>query len=227
MALLVILVIAWLAIAFGGPVLGVRANPTVPANPKPDWEFIWYFAVLASIPPASTDAVIILAPLIAFLLLLSFPLFNEGERHYRRRPWAIATVGAAVIGFLVLTAFGYQEPWHPVLVGLDKGQANVESLPAADLKGLNPLALQGAHLMQTEACLACHRIQGVGGLRGPDLTNVADRLSYNQFTSRIAFGGTNMPAYGNQLTGDQLTAIVAYLLTRNDGAPLKGNPSGP
>ena len=91
MSALLLIVIIVLAITIGGQALGPKADPTTPANPKPDWYLIWYFAILATVPPASTPYVIILAPAVGFGLLFLFPLANKGERHYSRRPWAVAT----------------------------------------------------------------------------------------------------------------------------------------
>ena len=55
---------------------------------------------------------------------------------------------------------------------------------------------------------------GVGGKRGPDLTTVGDRLSSDQLTWRILTGARNMPAYGQTLKPEELSALVDFLSQR-------------
>ncbi|HEX8917136.1 MAG TPA: cytochrome b N-terminal domain-containing protein [Chloroflexota bacterium] len=221
---LVVTLVIVLAIVLGGQALGPQANPLVPANPKPDWYLIWYFAILAMVPPSSTPYVIILAPAVGFGLLFLFPLANKGERHPARRPWAVATVILAGFATATLVWVGYQEPWKPLLIG---SQATVPTLKASSYRGLTPTQVLGAHLMSGEACLACHQIDNVGGHRGPDLTAVGDRLGPDQLTWRILRGGGGMPAFGNTLTPKKLTALVSYLETRKTAGGQTQAASGP
>jgi len=220
--MIVLLVIAFLAIVVGtewlGP-LGAKASPITPANPKPDWYLIWYFAILALVPPASTPWVIILAPAIGFGILFLIPLANKGERNYKRRPWAVATVGIAAFATAILIYVGYTEPWKPVAtLNLSaKNPANqviIPSLTSSTLAGLPSLAQRGGQLMHVEACLACHRIGNVGGERGPDLTYAGDRLTETDLIWRITRGGGGMPAYGNVLKPSEVNELVAFLQTR-------------
>jgi ubiquinol-cytochrome c reductase cytochrome b subunit len=57
-------------------------------------------------------------------------------------------------------------------------------------------------------------VAGFGGKRGPDLSDVAARMSPDQITARITNGGPNMPAYVRVLTPEQTRAIVTFLNTR-------------
>jgi ubiquinol-cytochrome c reductase cytochrome b subunit len=98
----------------------------------------------------------------------------------------VATVLIAAFSTLVLIFLGYQEPWKPNL-GVDG--KTVPSLSALSYQHLPATAQQGARLMHAEACLACHQIGNVGGLRGPDLTYVANRYDRGQLIWRIARGG--------------------------------------
>jgi ubiquinol-cytochrome c reductase cytochrome b subunit len=201
-------IVVGLSIIFGPPDVGKTADPTVLlAYPRPDWYFLWYFAVLALIPPGLETAVIIGFPALIGLVLVALPFIsNRGERSPRRRPWAIATVGVAVVGIAVLLGTGYRAPWSPEIDRPD--------LPPGVTAGLQGDALVGADLFKARACISCHAIEGAGGHRGPDLSNAGARLSPDQLTWRILNGGHNMPAYGNTISPDDLNALVAFLETR-------------
>jgi ubiquinol-cytochrome c reductase cytochrome b subunit len=226
MSMALIVLIAGLAVGFGAAALGKPADPTLPANPAPDWYLIWYFGVLAMIGvqplgSAITPFLIILFPAVAFGVLFLFPLANKGERHYSRRPWAVATVLLAALSFVTLTYFGYSEPWKPFLI-------NGTTPPPLKVSSLQHLpsqqALRGGLLMQKQACTACHMVDGVGGRRGPNLSSIGTQLSYGQLIIRIAHGGGGMPSYGNTLTPAQINDLVSYLETR--GTPSSNQAAG-
>jgi ubiquinol-cytochrome c reductase cytochrome b subunit len=219
-----IVLIGVLAVTFGAAKLGEQADPTSPANPLPDWYLIWYFAILALIGVQSSGAaitpfVIILFPAIAFGVLFLFPLANKGERHYARRPWAIATVVLAASATAILMFVGYSEPWKPYLLYGKNGSISAPAVPPASIANLKGDALKGAHLMSSQACTACHMVHGVGGRRGPNLTNIGNELTEGELIWRIAHGGGGMPAYGNTLKPAQIQQLVAYLQTLRDTAP--------
>jgi ubiquinol-cytochrome c reductase cytochrome b subunit len=211
MGLLAGVVVLALAIFAGAATLGHPADPTLPANPRPDWYLIWYFALLALIPPSSEDYFIILFPALAFGVLFLIPLANKGERHYSRRPWSIAIVAFAAAITAILVFEGYQSPWSPDFVG--PTSSGIPSVPQQAMRGLNAQQMYGAKLLHTEGCMACHMIDNTGGLRGPNLTYIADRSTYNQLVTRIMNGGGGMPAYGNTLSPKKAAAIVAFLQT--------------
>ena len=204
-ALAVGLVVLVLAIWLGPPELGSIADPTVvQAYPRPDWYFLWYFALLALIPPNVEDVFIIGFPLLLGLLFVLLPFVAPvGERSPKRRPWAVAIVALFGVSVASLVNLGSAAPWSPVL-------ANA-ILPATVTASLPPAAAPGAAVFQSKGCINCHMIAGVGGQRGPDLSHVGARLSRDQLTWRILNGGRNMPAYGSQLTPQDLTALVELL----------------
>jgi ubiquinol-cytochrome c reductase cytochrome b subunit len=57
-------------------------------------------------------------------------------------------------------------------------------------------------------------VAGYGGKRGPDLSDVAGRMSPDQITARITNGSPNMPAYARVLTPEETRAIMTFLGTR-------------
>jgi ubiquinol-cytochrome c reductase cytochrome b subunit len=196
-----------LAIVFGAPELGPQADPTnLDAHPKPDWYFLWLFALLSYAPRSLESIIIVGLPLLIGILLIIVPFVSPaGERSYVRRPWAVGTVAFAALSVATLIYQGYHAPWAPV--------QNAQ-IPQSVTAGLQGDTARGAELFKQEACLACHTIAGEGGQRGPDLTTVGDRLSREQLTWRILNGGNNMPAYGQTLAPDELNALVAFLSSR-------------
>jgi mono/diheme cytochrome c family protein len=79
-----------------------------------------------------------------------------------------------------------------------------------------PPEVAGRILMERKRCVRCHKIEGVGGLVGPDLTVVALRkdqawmLKYLE-DPRAINPKAKMPK--PRLTPEQRAAIVAYLRT--------------
>ncbi len=212
--------VAALAIIVGPPELENPPDPTVlQAYPRPDWYFLWIFAALAVVPPALEDLVILGAPAIFGALLVFLPFFaNKGERSPKRRPWAIAIVMIAVIMVGTLYVAGERAPWSPYV---DQPQLPVEVVVAPEKRAL---VAQGAQFYYQKGCQACHRMGNWGGLYGPNLTNVHERLSHEQIVISIINGrGGGMPAYAGNLTQQQVNAIVAFLeaekVQRGEGEP--------
>ena len=197
-----------LAATIGAPSLVPPADPSVlQANPRPDWYLMWYFAVLALSPHQLESYIIILAPLVIFGSMLALPFFfNRGERSPERRPWAVAWLLVVSLGVLGLWREGVEAPWSPRF----KAPPLPNSLPLSATLA----AQHGQVLFHDKGCEYCHTIDGVGGLRGPNLSNVANRLTRQDMIIRVLNGGHNMPAFASILHPDQVTAIVAYLQTR-------------
>lgn len=198
-------VVLLLAAVVGPPELGRQADPTViEADPRPDWYFMWYFALLSLVPPAWEDVVLIGLPLLALIMLLALPFVaGTGERSPGRRPWAVATVGLSVLVVSLLVHEGYLAPWSPVV---DPGP-----LPARVVQGLGGSAAEGAALFQKKGCQSCHRIAGGGSRYGPDLTAVGDRLSRDQLIIRIFSGTRGMPNYAGNIEPAEVMALVDFL----------------
>ncbi len=209
----VIIVIALLAWSVGPPALDQLPDPSIlRADPRPDWYLLWYFAVLALIPPALEGYVMILAPAVIGILLLVGPLLNHrGERAPSRRPWSIAVVLLSVLTIGSLWIAGARSPWSP----------NFDPVPLTPeiIGTTSGPVYRGAQLFQQKSCLNCHLIDGHGGRRGPDLTTIADRLSKDNMTIRIANGGVNMPAFGSMLDPQEIEEIVTFLQTRKTEQP--------
>lgn len=209
----VIVVIALLAYLVGPPPLDKPPDPSVlQADPRPDWYLLWYFAVLALMPPQLEGYAMILAPVIIGILLLAVPMLNNrGERAPARRPWSIAVVLLSVIMIGSLWIIGANSPWSP--------KFDPQPLPEKVVGTTTGPVFDGAKLFRDKGCLNCHLINGYGGRRGPDLTFVGDKLSEADIIIRIVNGGVNMPAFANSLTPDELTQITAFLESRKHPVP--------
>src|SRR5581483_11414885 len=150
-----VVIVTVLALVVGAPELGKPADPTVVvADPKPDWYFLGYFSLLALIPRQAESVVIIGLPTFAVLYLFALPiLFPAGERHWSRRPAAIAVVAIPFVAYAALTLAAYTR------------------VPDAVTRTLSEDERRGAQLFVGKSCFACHRIEGAGGRRGPDLSD--------------------------------------------------------
>ena len=73
------------------------------------------------------------------------------------------------------------------------------------------LVAAGAQLFYTKGCEYCHQISKYGGLDGPDLTYVGNRLNQQEITIRIVNGSNNMPAFGGVLTKEELEKLSQFL----------------
>jgi len=203
----VVALVALLALTIGPPELGQQPDPSIlQAYPRPDWYFLWYFAVLALTPTHLETVVIVLGPLIFGAILLFVPFFNTGERSVGRRPWAAILVLLIVSVIGVFWIAGERAPWSPDFAA--------KPLSATVVRDTTPEVVEGARLFYTKGCEFCHAINGEGGQRGPDLTLVATRMTPLEIVGRIANGGPNMPAFTRTLTPEEIQTIVAFLATR-------------
>jgi ubiquinol-cytochrome c reductase cytochrome b subunit len=187
-----------------------QPDPTIiETAPKPDFAFLWIYAVLAYLPPSLETPVMFIAPVIAIGAMLLLPLlFGEGEKHWSRRPVAVLMVAVIAVTLGVFTRLGMYTPWSPVMNAWTS-----DPIPAADLNGRTPLEREGALVLQNKQCRNCHSIGGAGGMRGPALDSIASRMTEDQIIRQVLQGDGNMPAYGNALNPAETTALVHFLLT--------------
>lgn len=206
---LVVLVVFALALIVGPPELGQPPDPTlVNASPRPDWYFMWYFALLSLIPKWSERWVIVLGPLLFGLFLILAPLAgSRGERSPLRRPWSIVLVAGVIVTIAHYWAMGIRAPWSPRL--------EAPPLPAAVVGVTSGPVADGARIFYQKGCEYCHTVSGYGGIRGPDLSDAGDRMGAAQMATRIFSGAENMPSYRGELTPEQLNALLAFLSSRH------------
>jgi ubiquinol-cytochrome c reductase cytochrome b subunit len=196
-----------LAVIVGPPHLGKPPDPSIlEAYPRPDWYFLWYFALLALVPQNLETAVIVLGPLVFGAVLLLLPLFNRGARSVRERPLAGLLVVFIWTVIVVFWMAGERADWSP--------DFTARPLPAAVVGNASGAVVEGARLFHDKGCEFCHAVAGFGGKRGPELTEVGARMAPDAIATRITNGGPNMPAYARTLTPREVDALVAFLSTR-------------
>ncbi|MSR44792.1 MAG: c-type cytochrome [Phycisphaerales bacterium] len=197
--------------AFYGPFgPGGMPDPTIiDTNPRPDYPFMWLFGAVSLLPPSSETAIMLIAPAVGVLILVALPFMsNSGERAPSKRPAMVLIALVTVMAIAALTWEGTTSSWSPVM----NGWSSLPT-PVKFVRGRTPLEMQGAVVFQFAQCRNCHSLDGLGGKRGPELDDVATRLSYDQLVRQVQQGGGNMPAYGKNLDSAQTAAVVAFLAT--------------
>ena len=97
---------------------------------------------------------------------------------------------AAACGFGMEIRGGWQTPQEPATV-------------------TSPLS--GPQLFNERGCSHCHLLNGEGGRKGPDLSNVGRRLSADAIRKQISEGGGAMPPYADALGAGELDALTEML----------------
>ncbi len=198
-----------------GPPIPVLGN----ANPRPEWPFLWLFALLSLSPPGAETFIILGLPIILILVLFAVPFIsNRGERAPSRRPVSMLAV---IVIYAILSTLTYQGAtahWSPVMAAWSG-----DAVPVDIVKRCSPVQLQGAAVFQNKNCRNCHALEGKGGRRGPDLTTVGMRLTRDQIIDQVSNGtpgGGNMPAYGQQVSPNEMSALADFLSSlRPPGQP--------
>ncbi|TAN21627.1 MAG: c-type cytochrome [Acidobacteria bacterium] len=216
---IVIAIIFGLAMTLGPEKIGQAPDPTLMgASPRPDWYLLWYYALLSVIPRWTENYVIILAPLIFFGLLFALPFAgSRGERSLIHRPWSIVIVAGIVITIAYFSHLGAIAPWSP--------RFNAKPLPVSVVGTATGPEAAGAKVFYDKGCEFCHTIDGYGGVRGPNLSDVGDRLTAEQITTRIFSGATNMPSYNGNISQQDLQSVLAFLLSRHKLPPSARAPA--
>ncbi|MGA3091498.1 MAG: cytochrome b N-terminal domain-containing protein [Terriglobales bacterium] len=209
-AAFIILAVAACALYFGpfGPT--GRPDPTIIQTvPKPDYFFLWLYALLSLLPPSLETPALLIGPVVVIIGLLLLPfLSGEGEKSWKRRPIAVLTVLLIAITLGTFTHLAGFTPWSPHMNAWSS-----DPVPDQFIHGSTALERQGALIFQVKQCRNCHSLGESGGQRGPALDSVAARLTQDQLIRQVIQGGGNMPAYGNNLGPAETTALVAFLET--------------
>jgi ubiquinol-cytochrome c reductase cytochrome b subunit len=206
----VLLALAAVAAYFGpfGPT--GRPDPTIiQTAPRPDYFFLWLYAILSLLPPEMETPALLIGPVVVILALLLLPfVFGEGEKSWRRRPIAVLTILLVAVALGTFTDLSGHAPWSPVMDAWSG-----DPIPPTFLQNRTALERQGAIVFQLKQCHNCHSLGNEGGKRGPALDAVALVQTQDQLIRQVIQGGGNMPAYGKNLSPAETTALVAFLKT--------------
>jgi len=215
----VVVALVGLSVYIPPPIAGPADPLDTSYLPKPEWNFLFLYKALqffrGALEPVGTVGI----PLLLVLLLVSIPFLDRGpERAPARRPYFVAGGGVFVLVILLLAYVGYYSkpgaeagPPVPPARSTAPPSTGAGAIPAA--AGVK----EGAQLFQTEGCIGCHRIQGVGGTVGPDLSSGVIRGKDRQWlTAQIRnpkshFPNTIMPSYTGP-SDQQVGAVVDYLI---------------
>ena len=207
---IILAAVAACAVYFGpfGP--SGRPDPTIiQTAPRPDYFFLWLYALLSMLPPSLETPALLIGPVVAIFALVLLPfVFGEGEKSWRRRPIAVLSILLIAVTLGTFTHMAGFAPWSPHM-----NAWSGDPVPERFLKGTTALERQGALVFQVKQCRNCHSLGELGGLRGPTLDSVAVRLTGDQLIRQVIQGGGNMPAYGKNLSPAETTALVAFLMT--------------
>jgi ubiquinol-cytochrome c reductase cytochrome b subunit len=198
-----------------------QPDPTIiQTAPRPDFFFLWLYAVLSYLPPSAETPILMIGPAIGIVALLLLPFVaGEGEKSWKRRPIAVLTILLVAVMLGSLTQLGLHTPWSPIMDAWSS-----VPIPTEYLQGRTALERRGALVFQAKQCRNCHSLDDMGGKRGPALDRVALRLTQDQLIRQVIQGGGNMPAYGKNLSPAETTALVAFLETLHPaGQPPAGN----
>jgi ubiquinol-cytochrome c reductase cytochrome b subunit len=202
--------VAVFAAVFGPYGPSGQPDPTIIQTvPKPDFFFLWLYAVLSYLPANLETPFLLIAPVIGIAVLLALPFYaGEGEKSWHRRPVAVLTLALVAVSWGTFTHLATFTPWSPVM-----NAWSGNTVPVKFVHNLSPTERQGAVIFQSKQCRNCHALGGFGGQRGPALDDVATRLTEDQLIRQVVQGGGNMPAYGTSLTPPEVAALVRFLDT--------------
>ena len=205
MALIMMLVIIFLALLFGAE-LGPKANPTTTTYvPRPDWYFYFLFEVLRVMKnvPQFTPMATIGVPTIAMILLFLLPFYDRSpERRIERRPIALAA------GITTIAAMAYL-----TYTGATTGSPNsVDMKPPANLTAAQKAVFNaGAEVVGQSGCLACHVLGSNGNSGpGPNLTHVGSLLEPQAIASTLRNPTPPMPSFAS-LPPAKFNVLVGFL----------------
>ncbi len=208
MALVVMVVIVFLALLFGAEI-GPKVNPTTTTYvPRPDWYFYFLFEVLRVMKniPKFTDLATIGVPTVCMILLFLLPFYDRSpERRIERRPVALVAGLTTIFAMAFLTYSG----------------ANTGSPNSVDLKPPSTLTAaqaavyrSGEQVVGQSGCLACHVIGSNGNNGpGPPLTHIGEILRPQAIASTLRNPTAPMPSFASlaQQYPNKFNNLVQFL----------------
>ena len=217
---LAVIVVVVLAAVLGPKGPTGPPDPTLAgANPRPEWPFLWLFALLSLSPPEAETFIILVFPVLLIVALFLVPFVsNRGERAPSRRPVAVLAVIVIYTVLGVLTYQGATSPWSPEMTAWSG-----DPVPEDLVRNSTPLAAAGRRRVPEQELPQLPR---PGRQRRParprpdDRRHAPDARPVHRPDQQRHPGGGNMPAYGKQISPAEMTALVEFLVNlRPAGQP--------
>ncbi len=201
--------------------------------PKPEWNFLFFYQALKFFPGPLEPLATIGIPLIGTLGLIFLPFYDRNpERSPAQRPLAMVFYFVILMAFILLTIAGAASKTGVSAAATTSGTP----APASSSASLPPGEESGKALFQSQGCVACHKINDVGGTVGPDLSGEGLRgrdrpyLTTQIRNPRANDPTTVMPPFP-VLTDKQVSDLADYLLSlkgsAGETASVQPSPSAP
>jgi ubiquinol-cytochrome c reductase cytochrome b subunit len=217
----VILLLITFSVFFPPPFTGAADPLSNTFTPKPEWNFLFLYQVLKYFEGPLEPLGVAGVPAVLVLILVLLPFIDRGaERNPARRRIALAGAGLLAAVLLILTLAGY----------LSKPGSIEEAISAASSEapaggGPAPQAVtataesigRGAAIYQANGCSGCHRVKGLGGAIGPDLSDEGSQSRSREWLSiqirnpKAHFPDTIMPSF-SKLSGQEMNDLIDYLM---------------
>jgi ubiquinol-cytochrome c reductase cytochrome b subunit len=170
-----------------------QPDPTIIQTvPRPDYFFLWLYAVLSLLPPSMETPALLIGPVIALGVLLALAVFLRRRREKLEAPSHRGSYDSA--------GGGRARHVHASgrLCALESGDGCLERRTdsSAIPEGAHGAGAARGARFSSQAVPQLPRLGGVGGERGPELDRVAVELTQDQLIRQVIQGGGNMPAYG-------------------------------
>jgi mono/diheme cytochrome c family protein len=138
----------------------------------------------------------------------------------RRRLLLAFVVFAALVGAFALAGCGGGDDdgdeAAPAATETETEAADTEGGDEAEATGEGD-AEAGALVFEEAGCGSCHTLEAAGstGTVGPNLDELQPSL--DSVVEQVTNGGGGMPAFGDQLTEQQISDVAAYVVESTEG----------
>lgn len=181
--------------------------------PRPEWYFLFLFELLKYFPGALEWVGTTIIPGIAVLALLLLPFYDRSPfRHWKKRIFAISTMGLIVLGMIVLTVMAAASTPEQ-----EETTTLAVSLPEKIIAGGDLYSVQ---------CVECHGAEGEGGevvgvegLEGVILAAINSKDVMYTRTDETLFNVINygqpdsgMPGFGKAYAGELSIADIEAMV---------------
>ncbi len=208
-SLLVFLIVLLLALLLPAG-LEPKADPSDTSyDPRPEWYFLAHYELLRLFSGWEVLPVFVIPNLI-ILALLALPFLDRGpSRYWKQRKPAVLAVAAFFA--LMYGAVAYSKIVHP-----QGGLPTLEQELPLPEDGDPALMVRARQVLVERKCVNCHKIKGVGGLQGPDLSQAGWKFSRPHLRQQILDPKarnpeSRMPSFQGEISERDLEAVVEYL----------------